>query len=169
MVDMVALKRRSDICFPKGQKTLAAGQPTGRTVIQPEDQEKGMSYYFSKTVDTDFEEAVAKVTERLKAEGFGILTDIDVKSTLKEKLDVDFRNYRILGACNPPFAYEALQAEDKIGTMLPCNVIVQKTPDDSVEVAAIDPVASMQAVDNPKLGDIAAQIQLKLKSIIASL
>jgi uncharacterized protein (DUF302 family) len=133
------------------------------------EQESGMSYYFSKTVDTDFEETVAKVTERLKAEGFGILTDIDVKSTLKEKLDVDFRNYRILGACNPPFAYAALQAEDKIGTMLPCNVIVQETDDDRVEVAAIDPIASMQAVDNPKLGNVAAQIQLKLKSIIGSL
>ena len=128
-----------------------------------------MGYYFSKTVDSGFEEAVARVTESLKAEGFGILTEIDVKSTLKKKLDVDFRNYRILGACNPPYAYQALQAEDKIGTMLPCNVIVQQTPDRKIEVAAIDPIASMQAVDNAKLGEIASQIQSKLKSVIASL
>jgi uncharacterized protein (DUF302 family) len=128
-----------------------------------------MRYYFSKTVDTGFEEAIEKVTEALKADGFGVLTEIDVKSTLKKKLDVDFRNYRILGACNPPFAYKALQAEDKIGTMLPCNVVVQETSDGRVEVAAIDPIASMQAVENPKLREIAAQIQAKLKGIIATL
>ena len=128
-----------------------------------------MSYYFSKTIDTDFETAVAKVTESLKAEGFGILTEIDVKSTLKKKLDVDFRNYRILGACNPPFAYEALLAEDKIGTMLPCNVIVQEKEDHTVEVAAIDPIESMQAVNNPKLRDVAAQIQVKLRNTIGNL
>jgi uncharacterized protein (DUF302 family) len=140
-----------------------------QVILSSENQEGSMSYYFSKTVDTDFEEAVAKVTESLKAEGFGILTQIDVKSTLKEKLDADFRNYRILGACNPPFAYQALQAEDKIGTMLPCNDIVQETSDNRVEVAAIDPIASMQAVDNTKLAGIAAQIQSKLKSVIAGL
>lgn len=137
--------------------------------VQSGSREDGMSYYFSKTIDTGFEQAVANVTEKLKAEGFGILTEIDVKSTLRKKLDVDFRNYRILGACNPPFAYEALQAEDKIGTMLPCNVIVQETPDHTVEVAAIDPLASMQAVDNPRLRDIADQIRSKLKSIVDSL
>jgi uncharacterized protein (DUF302 family) len=128
-----------------------------------------MSYYFSKTITGNFEDIVLKVTEALNKEGFGILTDIDVKATLKKKLDVDFKNYRILGACNPPFAYKALQTEDKIGTMLPCNVIVQEVADGEIEVAAIDPVASMQAVDNPDLGDIADQIQEKLKKVINSL
>lgn len=125
-----------------------------------------MSYYFSKTVNASFDEAVAKVTVKLKEEGFGILTDIDVKATLKKKLDVKFRNYRILGACNPPFAYKALQAEDKIGTMLPCNVIVQEISDGQVEVTAIDPLASMQAVENPELKKIAAEISNKLKTVI---
>jgi len=127
-----------------------------------------MSYYFSKTIEASFDEAVAGVTEELKREGFGILTDIDVKGALKKKLDVDFRNYRILGACNPPFAYRALQAEDKIGTMLPCNVIVQESGG-KVEVAAIDPIASMQAVENPALRDVAEQIRAKLKKVIDSL
>jgi uncharacterized protein (DUF302 family) len=127
-----------------------------------------MSYYFSKKLDLGFEEAIEKVTEALKAEGFGILTEIDVKETLKKKLDVDFRPYKILGACNPPFAHKALEAEDKIGTMLPCNVIVQQL-DNGVEVAAVDPVASMQAVENDQLGDVATTIQNKLKSIIDSL
>lgn len=124
-----------------------------------------MSYYFSKTVNLPFDEAIAKVTEELKKEGFGILTEIDVKETLKKKLDVDFRPYKILGACNPPFAYKALQAEEKIGTMLPCNVIVQQK-EDGVEIAAVDPVASMQAGDNPSLADIAQTIQSKLKNVI---
>ena len=128
-----------------------------------------MSYYFSKTLNVPFDEAVERVTEELKKEGFGILTDIDVKATLKKKLDVDFKKYRILGACNPPFAYRALQAEDKIGTMLPCNVIVQEHTEGSVEVSAIDPVASMQAIRNPKLQDIAEQIQAKLKAVIGNL
>lgn len=100
-----------------------------------------MAYYFSKILNVSFEEAISKVTDELKKEGFGILTDIDVKETLKKKLNVDFKKYRILGACNPPFAYQALQEEDKIGTMLPCNVIVQELADGSVEVAAVDPVA----------------------------
>jgi uncharacterized protein (DUF302 family) len=125
-----------------------------------------MSYYFGKTLDMPFDEAIAYVTEELRKEGFGVLTEIDVKATLKKKLGADFRNYRILGTCNPPFAYEALKAEDKIGTMLPCNVIVQETPDGTVEVAAIDPIASMQAVDNPSLGDVAVQVQAKLKSVV---
>jgi uncharacterized protein (DUF302 family) len=116
-----------------------------------------------------FEEAIALVTEQLKQEGFGVLTEIDVKTTIKKKLGKDFRNYRILGACNPPFAYRALQAEDKIGTMLPCNVIVQETATGAVEVAAIDPIASMQAIENPTLGDIAAEIQNKLKRVIGNL
>ena len=128
-----------------------------------------MSYYFSKTLNVPFDEAVERVTEELKKEGFGILTDIDVKATLKKKLDVDFKKYRILGACNPPFAYRALQSEDKIGTMLPCNVIVQEHTEGTVEVSAIDPVASMQAIRNPKLQDIAEQIQAKLKAVIGSL
>jgi uncharacterized protein (DUF302 family) len=128
-----------------------------------------MSYYFSKTLDLPFEEAIALVTEQLKQEGFGVLTEIDVKATVKKKLGKDFRNYRILGACNPPFAYRALLAENKIGTMLPCNVIVQETATGAVEVAAIDPIASMQAIENPALGDIAAEIQNKLERAIGSL
>jgi len=125
-----------------------------------------MSYYFSKTVDLSFEEAVMRVTEQLKQEGFGVLTDIDVKTTFKKKLDVDFRNYRILGACNPPFAFRALQAERMVGTMLPCNVIVQEVNESQTEIAAIDPVASMQAIDNPELAEIAGQVRLKLKSVV---
>jgi len=128
-----------------------------------------MSYHFSKTLNLSFEEAISKVTEQLKKEGFGVLTEIDVKETLKKKLDVDFRNYRILGACNPPFAYKALQAEDKIGTMLPCNVIVQEKQPGKVEVSAVDPIASMQAVDNPKLGELAQQVRAKLKKVIDNL
>jgi len=128
-----------------------------------------MSYYFSKTLSISFDEAIAKVTDELKKEGFGILTDIDVKEALKKKLNVDFRRYRILGACNPPFAYKALQAEDKIGTMLPCNVIVQEISEGQVEVAAIDPVSSMQAVENSVLREIASEIQGKLKKVVNSL
>jgi len=128
-----------------------------------------MAYYFNKKLNISFDEAITKVTEGLKKEGFGILTEIDVKEAMKKKLNKDFRKYRILGACNPPFAYEALQTEDKIGTMLPCNVIVQETPDGQVEVASIDPVASMQAVDNPALGNIATEVRKKLKKVIDSL
>ncbi len=127
-----------------------------------------MSYYFSKKLDLSFDEAIEKVTETLKGEGFGILTEIDVKETLKKKLDIDFRPYKILGACNPPFAHKALEAEDKIGTMLPCNVIVQQL-DDGVEIAAVDPVASMMAVENDQLGEVASTIQNKLKSVIEGL
>ena len=128
-----------------------------------------MSYHISKTLSTTFDDACAKVTEALKAQGFGILTDIDVKETLKKKLDVDFRRYRILGACNPPLAYQALTEEDKIGTMLPCNVIVQELDGGQVEVSAVDPVASMQAVGNPKLSEVAQTVRTKLKSVIDSL
>jgi uncharacterized protein (DUF302 family) len=128
-----------------------------------------MSYYFSKILKISFDEAVARVTEALKKEGFGILTEIDVKETLKKKLNVDFGNYRILGACNPPFAYRALQAEDKIGLMLPCNVIVQELPAGKIEVAAIDPVASMAAVDNPKLAEVGQEVRAKLKAVIDNL
>jgi uncharacterized protein (DUF302 family) len=125
-----------------------------------------MSYYYSKIVRAEFDDAVSRIKQALKDEGFGILTEIDVRDTLKKKLDVEFRNYRILGACNPPFAYKALQAEDKIGTMLPCNVVVQETADGGVELAAIDPVASMQAIGNPELREIAETIGQKLKKII---
>jgi uncharacterized protein (DUF302 family) len=128
--------------------------------------EHTMSYYFTKTVNASFDEAVAKVTAELKVEGFGILTEIDVKETLKKKLNVDFRRYKILGACNPPSAYKALIAENKIGTMLPCNVIVQEISDGQVEVTAIDPLASMQAVKNPALKEIASEISSKLKTVI---
>lgn len=125
-----------------------------------------MAYYFSKTVDLTQEEAIAKVTAELKKDGFGILTEIDVKETLKKKLDVDFRNYMILGACNPPFAYEALKSEKLIGLMLPCNVVVQEADNGKTEVSAIDPLASMQAVENPELGKVAEQIRSKLEAVI---
>jgi len=128
-----------------------------------------MSYYFKKTVKGSFEEVLEKVTASLKNGGFGILTEIDVKETLKKKLDVDFRKYKILGACNPPFAYEALQAEDKIGVMLPCNVIVQEMGENDIEVAAVDPVASMKAIENQELYGIATQVQEKLKNIVHNL
>lgn len=127
-----------------------------------------MSYYFSKSMDTSFEEAIEVVTEALKKDGFGVLTEIDVKETLKEKLDVDFKKYKILGACNPSFAHQALQKEDKIGIMLPCNVVVEESGG-RVEVSAVDPIASMQAVGNDGLGDIAIEVQARLKSVIDSL
>ena len=128
-----------------------------------------MSYHFSKIVSVPFDEAIEQVTEALKKNGFGILSTIDVKTTLKNKIDVDFRPYTILGACNPQFAYQALQSEDKIGTMLPCNVVVQQTDDGRVEVSAVDPVASMQAIENPALGGIAQQVQGLLKETIENL
>ncbi len=125
-----------------------------------------MSYYFSKITDASFEEVLTKVGDELKKEGFGILTEIDVRETLKQKLDVNFQKYKILGACNPPFAYEALQAENKIGMLLPCNVIVQELPDGKVEVAAIDPVQSMQVVGNSALAKVAEEVQAKLRKVI---
>jgi uncharacterized protein (DUF302 family) len=128
-----------------------------------------MSYYFNKTLTVGFDEAVRRTTEALQREGFGIITEIDVKQTLKAKIGVDFRNYRILGACNPKLAHEALQLEDKIGTMLPCNVVVQEVGDGRTEIAAIDPVASMQAVDNPRLKQAAERVQALLHKVIASL
>jgi uncharacterized protein (DUF302 family) len=128
-----------------------------------------VTYHFSKTLNASFDEAIARVTEALKVEGFGVLTDIDVKATLKKKLNVEFRPYRILGACNPTYAFQALQLEDKIGTMLPCNVIVQECEGGRVEVSAVDPVASMQAIDNPGLAEIAKQVQDKLRRIIDQL
>ena len=128
-----------------------------------------MEYYFSKKITGSFDDAIQKVTDALKAEGFGILTEIDIKATLKKKLDVDFYNYKILGACNPPFAYQALLAEDKIGTMLPCNVIVQEKVAGQVEVSAVDPAASMQAIENKALKDIATEIRARLQKVIEQL
>ncbi len=128
-----------------------------------------MSYYFNKELDMPFDDAVAHVTEKLKDEGFGVLTEIDVKATFKKKLGTDFRNYRILGACNPPYAYQAFLAEDKIGTMLPCNVIVQERDGGGVEVAAVDPIASMAAIENAELGSVAVEVQAKLKRVVDSL
>ena len=126
-------------------------------------------YYFSKELDLPFDEVLALVTEQLKSEGFGVLTEIDVKATLKKKLGADFRNYRILGTCNPPFAHKALLAEDKIGVMLPCNVIVQETGAGAVEVAAVDPIASMAAIENPELAEIALEVQARLKRVVDNL
>ncbi|MBC8338202.1 MAG: DUF302 domain-containing protein [Rhodospirillales bacterium] len=128
-----------------------------------------MSYHFSKTLDLPFDDAIEKVTAALGEKGFGVLTTIDVKATLKKKLDVDFRPYTILGACNPTFAHKALQSEGKIGTMLPCNVVVQDTGDGAVEISAVDPMASMQAIDNPDLGAIATEVQGLLKGVIEGL
>ena len=121
-----------------------------------------MSYYFGKVLTLGFDAAVAQVTQKLKDEGFGIITEIDVTKTLKSKIGVEFRPYRILGACNPELAHEALKLEDKVGTMLPCNVIVQELAPGQVEVAAIDPVASMAAIDNPALLEKAAIVRGKL-------
>lgn len=128
-----------------------------------------MSYYFSTTVDDDFDDAIERVTARLADAGFGVLTTIDVSGTLKKKMDADLPRYTILGACNPGLAYKALQAEDKIGVMLPCNVIVQETADGKVEVAAVDPVASMTSISNEALGGLATQVQAMLKGVIDEL
>ena len=128
-----------------------------------------MKYYNEKTVSGSFEEVIDKAREELEKEGFGVLTEISVDETLKKKLDVDFRKYRILGACNAPYAHKALLAEEKIGTMLPCNVIVQEKKDGEVEVAAVNPVASMQAIENENLKPIAEEIRNKLDKAIASL
>ena len=128
-----------------------------------------MSYYLSKTLPIAFDEAAARTVEALKKEGFGVLTEIDVKETLHKKLGVDFPNYRILGACNPALAYEAIKLENKVGTMLPCNVVVRDAGNGQTEVAAIDPVASMQAIDNPELKRVAAQGRAQLEKVIAAL
>lgn len=126
-------------------------------------------YYFNKTLRGKFEDIIDKVTEGLKEEGFGILTEIDVKETLKNNLDVDFKKYKILGACNPPYTYKVLQAEDKIGNMLPCNVIVQEFEKGNIEVAAVNPMASMQAVENKKLNIVAKEITARLENMINKL
>ncbi|MGA7974199.1 MAG: DUF302 domain-containing protein [Pseudolabrys sp.] len=125
-----------------------------------------MSYHFSKTVDMPIDRADAATREALQKNGFGVLTEIDVQQTMKKKLDVDLYPYRILGACNPKMAYQALQAEDKIGTMLPCNVILQERQPGRTEISAIDPIASMQAIENPKLGEIATTVQAMMKKVI---
>lgn len=128
-----------------------------------------MSYYFTKKLNVDFDTAIDRVVEELQKEGFGVLTQIDVKETLKKKIDVDFRKYKILGACNPVFAHKALSAEPHIGTMLPCNIIVQESNNNQTEVSAIDPIASMMAVKNDSLGETAIQVQAKLKKVIDNL
>ncbi|MYZ46308.1 DUF302 domain-containing protein [Propylenella binzhouense] len=128
-----------------------------------------MTYYFAKTITGPFEAAVSRVKGALQDEGFGVLTEIDVARTLQQKLGADFRNYRILGACNPTLAHEALRREDKIGTMLPCNVIVQEVDSGAVEVAAVDPVASMTAVENAGLRDIAGQVREGLQRVVEGL
>lgn len=128
-----------------------------------------MEYYFSKTLNVSFDEAIKITTEALKSEGFGVISEIRMHEKLKEKLDVDFKKYTILGACNPPFAYKALQAEDKIGTMLPCNVLVIEQAENEIEIAAVNPIASMQAIVNPALGEVAQQVTDKLKKVIVDL
>jgi uncharacterized protein (DUF302 family) len=128
-----------------------------------------MKYYFEKSTNYSFEKAVERATDELKKEGFGVLTEIDIKETLKKKLEVDFYNYRILGACNPPFAYKALKEENKIGTMLPCNVIIQEHEKGKVEISAVNPVASMMSIENPDLNDIATEIMMKLERVIKNI
>ncbi len=128
-----------------------------------------MSYHFSKIVKEDFEQAVVNVTEALKAEGFGVLTEIDIQATMKKKLEADIRPYKILGACHAPSAYKALQAEERIGLMLPCNVTVRETAGGEVEVSAVDPVTSMQAIENASLGEVAMEVRERLQRVIAGL
>ena len=128
-----------------------------------------MSYYFSKTIDLPFDKATDKVIEALKEEGYGILTEIDVKATLKKKLDVDFRNYKILGACNPQFAHKALLSEDKLGVLLPCNFVVEEHETGEIEVSAVDPLVSMSGVGNESLAELATEVKDKLNKVIESL
>ena len=125
-----------------------------------------MSYYFSKVIIATFDEAIMKATEALKSEGFGVLTEIKIHEKFKEKLGVDFQKYTILGACNPAFAYKALQAENKIGTMLPCNVIVQDIGSGKIEIAAVNPIESMQAIKNPSLGETAMKVKEMLERVV---
>ena len=125
-----------------------------------------MNYYFSRTIRAGFDEAVTRITDALKDQGFGIITEIDLKATFKKKLDKDFRQYKILGACNPNFAFRALEKEDKIGTMLPCNVIVQEKEEGKIEIAAVNPVASMTAVGNEELKEVAGTVEKMLKEAV---
>ena len=128
-----------------------------------------MAYFNSKTINGTFEETIAKVTDELKKEGFGVLTEIDVKETLKKKLDVDFRKYKILGACNPPYAYKVLQAEENIGVLLPCNIVVQEKETGKIQVSVVNPMESMQAVGNESLGAVASEVSAKLVKVLESL
>ncbi len=129
-----------------------------------------MAYYFNTVIEkSSFDEVLEKLTEDLKSEGFGILTEIDVQATFKKKLDVDFKKYKILGACNPQFAYKAIKAEDKIGVFLPCNIVVEENSEGNIEVSAVDPIASMISVQNDELGDLAQEVQEKLKNVIRNL
>jgi uncharacterized protein (DUF302 family) len=128
-----------------------------------------MSYYNSKIVEYSYDDAITKVTDELKKYGFGILTEIDVKETLKKKIDVDFRKYKILGACNPPFAHKALSTESNIGVLLPCNVVVQETEEGKTEVSVVNPMESMQAVNNPALGEIASEVSKRLQDVLENL
>jgi uncharacterized protein (DUF302 family) len=128
-----------------------------------------MEYYFSKMISCSFDEAINRVTDVLKSEGFGIISEIRMNEKLKEKLGVDFKKYTILGACNPSYAYKALQVEDKIGTMLPCNIVVQELSENHIEVAAVNPIASMMAIQNPALVGIAEEVTEKLKEVISRL
>jgi uncharacterized protein (DUF302 family) len=126
-----------------------------------------MKYYIEKTLNSDFDSAVSKTKDALQKEGFGVLSEIDIDKKLKEKLNVDFRKYKILGACNPPLAHQALQKEDKVGTMLPCNVKVQQRDDNQVEISAVNPIASMQAIENKELSEIAKTVKEKLENVIS--
>ena len=128
-----------------------------------------MTYYFAKTLDTDFDDAIERATAALKEHGFGVLTEIDVQKTMKEKLDADMAPYRILGACNPPFAHRALQHEPHVGLMLPCNVTVRQTDEGQVEVSAVDPIASMGGIDNPELAGVATEVRDLLQATIENL
>jgi uncharacterized protein (DUF302 family) len=148
-------------------KPITSSLATSKTSNQ--EKEPLMSYYMAVQLKTSFDEAIERTEAALRTEGFGVLTRVDVQETLKSKIDVDFRPYTILGACNPALAHEALQLEDKVGTMLPCNLVVQQKSDWKVEVAAIDPVASMQAIDNPQLKQAAATVRDKLSRVIDSL
>jgi uncharacterized protein (DUF302 family) len=168
-VPMAGCHRKSE--HPRGEHPKAGSARSEHpTEEHPKKGRKtAASYYFARKLDVPFDEAIGRATEALKGQGFGVLTDIDVKASMKKKLGVEFRRYRILGACNPPLAHKALTLEDKIGTMLPCNVVVQETADGGVEVAAVDPVASMAAIDNPRLAEVAAEVRGKLKAVVAGL
>ena len=156
-------------CQQTGLIQINAASARGVIYVPLHHPEHAMSYYFAKTLPVGFDEAVRRATEALKQQGFGIITEIDVTQTLKAKIGVDFRKYRILGACNPKLAHEALQVEDKIGTMLPCNVVVQDVGGNKTEIAAIDPVASMEAVDNARLKQAAQHVQSLLRQVIDAL
>jgi uncharacterized protein (DUF302 family) len=144
----------------------ASGHQANAAVVTARKENEAMSYYFTKITSFGYEQALMKVQEELKKDGFGVITEIDVRETLKKKLNVDFRRYKILGACNPSFAYEALQVESRIGTMLPCNVIVQELEDGRTEVSAINPIESMKSVANPQLEHIGRQVAAKLKALV---